>query len=78
MITKKEIKKVEKLQKIDRDIQCLKQDYRNVRHHCVCYTDGWDLAENFNFNYDKVIKIAIKNKIRILEKKRVRLLKEGE
>ena len=40
MITKKEIKKVEKLQKIDRDIQCLKQDYRNVRHHCVTQMSG--------------------------------------
>lgn len=78
MITKKEIEKVEKLQKIDRDIQCLKQDYSNVRHHCVCYAAGWYFAENFNFNYDKVIKIAIKNKIRILEKKRVRLLKGSE
>lgn len=77
MITKKEIKEVEKLQKIDRDIQCLKQDYKNVSCHHVGYGDGWGTSY-FNFNYDKAIKIAIKNKIRILQKRRVRLLKGGE
>ena len=75
MISKEDIKKVEKLQKIDREIDLLKEDYRNIMLYGIGYREGYAI-EFFNKNYDKCLKIVIKNRIRILKKEREKLIKE--
>lgn len=77
MITTEEIKKVEKLQKIDRKIKGLKEDYRHVISHSVCYYDGWRDGVLFNNTYNKELARIINHKILKLKRKRKELL-EGK
>lgn len=74
MITTEEIKKVEKLQKIDRKIKGLKEDYKHAKSHFLCYCDTFRDGTLFNNNYDKELARIIKHKILKLKRKRKELL----
>lgn len=77
MITTEEIKKVEKLQKIDRKIKGLKEDYRHVKSYFLCYCDIFRNGTLFNNTYNKELARIINHKILKLKNKRKELL-EGK
>lgn len=77
MITTEEIKKVEKLQKLDRKIKALKEDYLHTKTHFICYCDSFRDGTLFHNNYDKELGRIIKHKILKLKRKRKELL-EGK
>lgn len=76
MITTEEIKKVEKLQKVEKEIRRLKEDYKNAQN-MVCYYEGVCSCGFFNNNYDKELARIIKHRILKLKRKRKELL-EGK
>lgn len=69
MITKEEIKKVEKLQELKRQKMDLKEDYRNISSEGIQVDTCRYARLNYRSNYIGILKIAIKNKIRIIDKK---------
>lgn len=74
MITQEEIKKVETLQKLEEEKIHLKNDYSNLRFNRLGL-EGTYLT--LYYNYEKFVKIAIKNKIRIVNKKIKKSLEEN-
>lgn len=72
MITKEEI---EKLQRLQYEKSLLKEDYNSIRLNGVDVRDSY---LRFHYNYDKAVKIAIKSRIRIVEKKIDKLIQESE
>lgn len=74
MITREEIKKVEILQKLEVEKSRLKDDYSKLRYNRLGLQDSYS---TLYYNYEKFVKIAIKNKIRIINKKIKKLLEEN-
>lgn len=74
MITREEIKKVEKLQKIENKIKQLKEDYKNIKYSSLCYYKGFGYYF-LNGNYEKEMLSIIKHKILLFERKRKNYLK---
>ena len=74
MITREEIEKVEMLQKLRQEKAHLEADYINLRYSRLGLEDSF---LTLHYNYKKYVKIAIKNKIRIINKKIKKLLEEN-
>lgn len=74
MITREEIEKVEMLQKLKQKKAHLENDYDNLRFNRLGLEDSY---LTLYYDYKKYIKIVIKNKIRIINKKIKKLLEEN-
>ena len=71
MITREEIKKVEKLQKLQNEKWQLEKDYKEIIEN-DCFSDVYGILI---YKYKKYLKIVINNKIRIIDKKIKELVK---
>jgi hypothetical protein len=79
MITREEIKKVEKLQKLEDQLDLLEKDLISIQLYGV-QSYGMDIdryGDRLNYDYSKYLKIVIKNRIRILKNK-INTLKNKE
>ena len=75
-VSKEEIKKVEKLQKLEEQIKKMQEDYKHLIIDTLCYEDDRWNAERFNYNYEKDLKRIIKHRILKLKRKRKEMLKD--
>lgn len=73
MITTEEIKKVEKLQKIEHQIEILHEDYLHAKHKNIGFYNGYDY-ESFYRSHNKELARIINHKILKLKRKRKELL----
>ncbi len=75
MITKCDIKKVEELQKVEKEIKNLKEDYEKVKLKGRLLSVG-DFHEKYLYNdYRKDLSRIIYHRIKKMEKKRKNMLK---
>lgn len=74
MITREEIEKVEILQNLKQEKAYLEDDYDNLKFNRLGLEDSY---LTLHYNYKKFVRIAIRNKIRIINKKIKKLLEEN-
>ncbi len=75
MISKSEIKKVEQLQKVEKEIKNLKEDYEKVKLKGNLLAVGGFHEEYLNNDYKKELSRIIYHRIKKMEKKRKKMLK---
>lgn len=63
MVSKEEIKKVEKLQRLEKELENLKEDYSNMFSGNLCIFRSYYDCKFFSLDYNKELKRIIKHKI---------------
>lgn len=63
MVSKEEIKKVEKLQRLEKELENLKEDYSNMFSGNLCIFRSYCNCNFFSLDYNKELKRIIKHKI---------------
>lgn len=63
MVSEEEIKKVEKLKRLEKELENLKKDYSNISLGDLCILHNSYDCRSFSLDYNKELKRIIKHKI---------------